>query len=279
MPRNRKDGMVDKSFPGMNNLLIDFCPKRYDRAVYMNAKIDVTDFCNFIDDLKKENEGLTYFHGMSFIIGKAIYSKPKLNRFISNRTCYVHKNVSIAFTAKTEFKDEAIEYLTVQEIKPHDTLLTMSKVLKEKINKIREHKNEGGANDAIDMFGHAPKFIRTLITSWFKWFDRHGWLPKSLTDDNLYYSSCIVSNIGTFKVGAIYHHLTDIGTASALITFGEIRAEGKRKFMEVGFTIDEGIADGFYLCKSVKLIEYLFHHPEFLLDEACNKVSIPKEEL
>lgn len=278
MPRNRKDGYVDKTFHGMNNLLIDFVPKRYDGAVYINDKIDVTEFCEFIDELKKDNPGLTYFHGMSFVIGKAIYSKPLLNRFIANRTCYMHKNVSIAFTAKTEFKDEAIELLTVQEIKPDDNLLTMSAEIKKKVEKIRSCKIDGGANNLIDKVGLAPKPIRTIITCFVKWMDRHGILPKSMIEDNLYYSSCIVSNIGTFKVGGIYHHLTDFGTASALITFGEIRSEGKKKFMEVGMTIDERIADGFYLCKSVRLIEYLFHNPKYLMEEASKKVSIPKDE-
>ena len=278
MARDRKDAYVDKSIHSMNNILIDFVPKRNDGAVYMNTKVDVTEFCNFIDSLKKEHPGITYFHGMSFIIGKAIYSKPLLNRFIANRTCYIHKDVSIAFTAKTEFKDDAIEYLTVQKIEPEENVIDLSNKLKKKVDAIRNSKSEGGANDLIDKIGLATKPIRRIVTGFVMWLDRHGWLPKSIIDGNLYYSSCIVSNIGTFKVGAIYHHLTDFGTASALITFGEIKEEGKKKYMEIGYTIDERIADGFYLCKSVRLMEYMYHHPELLLEPASKKVSIPENE-
>ena len=110
-----------------------------------------------------------------------------------------------------------------------------------------------------------------------KWLDKHGWLPKSITDDNLYYSSAILSNIGTFKVGAIYHNLTNFGTASSLITFGEIVEENGRWYMEMGATIDERIADGFYFCKALKLIEYIFDTPELMLEEAGKKVSIPED--
>lgn len=271
----RRDGYKDKTIPGMNNILNDFTKTRNNSEVYMNLKVDVTEFCKFIDELKKDNPGITYFHGMSYIIGKLIYSKPLLNRFIRNKTCYVHNNVSIAFTAKTEFEDNAIEYLTVQEIKPEDTLLTMSKELKKKVDLIRSHKNQGGANDVIDVIGKAPKCLRRIVTSAVMFMDRHGILPKSLVEGNLYYSSCIVSNIGTFKVGAIYHHLTDFGTSSALITFGVIKEEGKRKYMEIGCTIDERVADGFYLCKAVRLMEYMYSNPEVLLERADKKVSIP----
>lgn len=278
MPLNRRDGYVDKTITGMNNILLDLKPNRCDSEVYINDKVDVTEFCKFIDKLKKEGNQVTYFHGMSFIIAKTIYSKPLLNRFIANRTCYMHKDVSLAFTAKTEFTDQAIEYLTVLKVEPEDNLLSVSKRLKEKVDIIRSKKSEGGANDIIDTVGFSPKPIRKTIVGMMKFLDRHGWLPKSLIEGNLYYSSCILSNIGTFKTGAIHHNLANFGTASALITFGEIREENKRKYMEVGITIDERIADGFYFCKSLRLIEYLFAHPEFMMDEASTKVSIPKEE-
>ena len=45
-----------------------------------------------------------------------------------------------------------------------------------------------------------PKFLRIPIVGILKCLDSHGMLPKSITDDNLYYSSAILSNIGTFKV-------------------------------------------------------------------------------
>ena len=144
---------------------------------------------------------------------------------------------------------------------------------------IREKKlsGKGNANGAADTLGKLPKFLRVPIVGLLKWFDSHGWLPKSLTEDNLYYSSAILSNIGTFKVGAIYHNLTNFGTASSLITFGEIVEENGKWYMEMGATIDERIADGFYFCKALKLIEYIFDTPELMLEPAGDKVSIPED--
>ena len=274
----RRDAYKVKDIHGVQNILIDFKPNRCDSAVYMNRKIDMTNFVKFMKKKKGEIEGLTYYHGIVDVMAKTIYSRPYMNRFIAGRTMYMHKDVSLAQTIKVEFEDNSIEMLMVLNIDPEDTLEDISRKTKEKVDTIRQKKLEskGNANGAADALGKLPKILRVPVVGLLKCLDSHGMLPKSITDDNLYYSSAILSNIGTFKVGAIYHNLTNFGTASSLITFGEIVEENGRWYMEMGATIDERIADGFYFCKALKLIEYIFDTPELMLEPAGKKVSIPE---
>ena len=274
----RRDGYKVKDIHGMQNILIDFKPNRCDSAVYMNRKIDMTNFVKFMQKKKKEIEGLTYYHGLVDVMAKIMYSRPYMNRFIAGRTMYMHNDVSLAQTIKVEFEEDSVEALMVIKVDPEDTLLDISRKTKEKVDTIRQKKmsSKGNANGAADTLGKLPKYIRIPIVGILKWLDSHGWLPKSITDDNLYYSSAILSNIGTFKVGAIYHNLTNFGTASSLITFGEIVEENGKWYMEMGATIDERIADGFYFCKALKLIEYIFDTPELMMEPAGKKVSIPE---
>ena len=275
---DRRDATRVRDIHGMQNILIDFKPGRCDSAVYMNHKIDMTNFVKFMNKKKKEIDGLTYYHGIVDVIAKTIYSRPFMNRFIAGRTMYMHKDVSLASSIKVEFEDSAVEALMVIKVDPEDTLLDISRKTKEKVDKIRAAKAAGSdnANGAADTLGKMPKFIRIPVVGFLKLLDKHGWLPKSLMDDNLYYSSAILSNLGTFKVGAIYHNLTNFGTASSLITFGEIKEENGRWYMEMGATIDERIADGFYFCKALKLIEYIFETPELMLEPAGEKVKYPE---
>ena len=276
---DRRDGYKVKDIHGVQNILIDFKPNRCDAAVYMNRKIDMTNFVKFIKKHKKDIDGLTFYHGIVDVMAKTLYSRPYMNRFIAGRTMYMHKDVQLAQTIKVEFEDNSVEMLMVLKVDPEDTLEDISRKTKEKVDIIRQKKLEGkgNANGAADTLGSLPKFLRVPIVGFLKWMDSHGWLPKSITDDNLYYSSAILSNIGTFKVGAIYHNLTNFGTASSLITFGEIVEENGRWYMEMGATIDERIADGFYFCKALKLIEYIFDTPELMLEPAGKKVSIPED--
>ncbi|HOB26116.1 MAG TPA: 2-oxo acid dehydrogenase subunit E2 [Bacilli bacterium] len=275
---DRKDGKRVRDIHGFQNILIDFKPNRCDSVVYMNDTIDVTNFVKYMDKLKKKEEGLTYYHGIVDIMAKTVYSRPYLNRFIAGRSMYMHNEVSLASTIKAEFEDKSVECLMVIHVGENDTLLDISKQTKDKVDKIRNRKS-GDIDSTADKIGLLPKVLRIPIIGLLKFLDAHGWLPQSLVGDNIYYSSAILSNLGTFKVGGIYHNLTNFGTSSMLITFGEIKKEenGDRYFMEMGATLDERIADGFYFCKALKLIEYMFSHPEVMMEPAGKKVSIPKK--
>lgn len=261
----------------MARLLYDFVPNRVDATVYMNRKIDVTEFVKFMKKQKKDRPDLTYFHGLIAVIGKTIYSRPKMNYFVQNRKLYSHTDVSITFVAKEKFEDESIELQTTVKIKPEDTLYNISDFIANQVKKIRASKSSG-IDNVVETLGNMPNIIRVPIMGLFKWMDKKNLLPASLREGNLYYSSMIVSNLGTFKTGAIYHHLVNFGTCSSLITFGEIVEENGKYFMEIGATIDERIADGFYFVKALKLMEYIFRNPKLIIEPLGDKVSIPETE-
>ena len=168
--------------------------------------------------------------------------------------------------------------MTCLPIEEEDTIIEVSKRLKEKIDKLRDKKstvNIDGANNVVDKIGHILRPIRSFIVGILKWWDRVFGLPGSIADENIYYSSMIVSNLGTFKVPGIYHNLGNLGTSSGLVSFGEIREENGKFKMNLGITLDERIADGFYFCKALKAIEYLFAHPELMMEPASKQFEIP----
>lgn len=274
---DRRDAYRVRDINGFQYVLFDFKPGRCDSAVYMNVDIDVTEFVKFIKELKKEHEGLTFYHGFVAVMAKVLYSRPFMNRFVANRKMWMHKDVSLASSIKEEFEDGSVECLMVIKVGENDTLFDISRITKEKVDKIR-NKQRGGIDGTADFLGKIPGFVRIPIIGLLKWLDKHGWLPKSLMDDNIYYSSAILSNLGTFKTNGIYHNLTNFGTSSSLITFGEVREKDGKYFMNLGATIDERIADGFYFCKALKLIEYIYAHPELLLEPAGKHVHMPVEE-
>ena len=275
---DRRDGKRVRDIHGFQNILIDFKPNRCDSTVYMNVDIDMTNFVKYMKELKKEHKDLTYFHGLVQLMGKTVYSRPYLKRFIANSTMYEHNKVQLASSIKEDFSDGSVEALMVIDVEPDDTLLDISKKTHEKVDKIR-HKQSADIDGTADMVGKLPLFLRKIVTGFFKWLDKHGWLPKSLMDDNIYYSTAILSNLGSFKTNGIYHNLTNFGTSSMLITFGEIKEVSKGKWMmNFGATLDERIADGFYFCKALKLIEYMCANPEILMEKASKKVSIDKKD-
>ena len=281
----RKDAKRVKNLGGMEQILIDLKPDRCDSDVFINQKMDVTELVKYVDKLKKDNSDVTYFHTFVMAIGKTLYNRPKLNRFVANRHVYEHNNVVVSFVAKVSFDDKSEEVMIMVPIDESDNLLSISKKIKDKVSgfRNRETKKEG-ANSAIDVLGKLPNLIRVPVVGTLKWCDKKGFLPGSLTSDNLYYSSIIVSNLGSIKCGAIYHNITNFGTCSSLITMGEIKDEeviinGKkeiRKLCEFGMNFDERIADGYYFVKSAKILQHIFDNPK-LLEDAANIKIVMKE--
>ena len=121
--------------------------------------------------------------------------------------------------------------------------------------------------------------IRSSLVGILKWVDCKFGLPGSIADENIYYSSIIVSNLGTFRTPGIYHNLANLGTSSGLATFGEITEVDGKYTMNLGITLDERIEDGFYFCRALKAIEYLFAHPELMMEAASKDFEIPDNVL
>ncbi len=284
----RIDAKRVKDVLGTEQMQIDLKPQRSISTVYCDYKMDVTKLHEYIKKKKKEKgwEDLTYFHAFLTGLGRVVYHRPKLNRFVANRHIWEHNDVILSFVAKIAFEDKSEELMMQIFFKDNDNLQTVSKKIYDKVHKIRSGKSEkGGANDAVDKLAKLPNPIRIPVMGFLKWLDKIGKLPRSLQEDNLYYSSMIVSNLGTLKCDAILHNINDFGTVSVFTTMGEVKEEDvyidgkkeKRLMCGFGINLDERVADGYYFIKSVKMLQYLFDNPELLEQDMKEEIDLPKE--
>ena len=284
---DRKDAKKVRNLDGLHNVMIDIKPERCDSDVYMNKEIDVTKLIKYVEKYKKEHpdDKITYFHAFAMAFAKTIYNKPLLNRFVANRTFYDRNDVIIAFVAKIAFEEDSEEVMINIKVDKDDNIFTLRDKITKRVAKIRNSKKgekKENTNNIVDVVGKLPKLIRMIVTGALK-FDKHGWLPESITKDNLYYSSVILSNLGNFKIGSIYHNIVNFGTSSIIATMGMIHKskvidkDGKEKIIDVcdfGVNMDERIADGYYFAKSIKVLEYILDNPELLEDRADARIEI-----
>ncbi len=283
--RDRRDAKYIK-MPAMMRLLT-YLTDRQDADVYMNKKIDVTELVKYMKKKKLENSDITYFHAFSIAIAKVIYNRPKLNRYIINHKCYQRDDVILTFTAKVDYSDDAKEVMSLIKVDEKDNINTLSDKIKEKVNTFRNKKQQNSSDDSLDILDKFPGWmLKFIIAPVAKFMDRHDLLPNSLNNDLLYNSTVILSNLGSIKCGAIYHHLTNFGTNGILITIGNIHKEqvvmpnGKveiRDIVEFGINLDERIADGVYFSKAVNLLDYIMGHPETLERDANERIEEKKD--
>ena len=266
---------------GFDRFLYYLKPRRSDSEVYISREIDVTNLKKYIDLKKESGEKITYFHAFSTAITKVIYNRPYLNRFIIKGNKYERNEVKLSFVAKTDFTDDSNEFMNVVTVDKEDNLNTISKKITGDVEKIRSNKGNSADNLVITL-GKLPKWLFAFIVWFIKRLDNNDLLPSSLTNNSLYHSTIILSNLGSIHCGAIYHNLTNFGTNSILATMGEVKEVAKvidgkiekRWVCDFGITLDERIADGVYYAKAVNLLEYILDNPKMLEGEINDKINM-----
>ena len=155
-----------------------------------------------------------------------------------------------------------------------DTVFDVSKKIIGDVAEARKSEHAtGGIDELLDKFAALPRPLLAGSVRLIRYLDFWGKNPDFLTDGDPNYSTILVSNLGSIKCPAVYHHLNNYGTNSIMVTIGTLHKEEVlmedghkeiRDVIDIGATLDERIADGFYFARSLKLIRHLFENPELL---------------
>ena len=283
-PGDRYDGRWVKDLTGLTTIMMHIMPNRTESEVYLNEKVDATEVMRF---LEKKNAShpeykTTIFHALLIAVARMLRERPKMNRFIQGRRMYERYEVSLSFLAKRRFTDGAEEAFMFFVPKDEDNLDSLSFEVAGKIHETRKSETAtGGMDSVVNGFAKIPRLLLMLVVRIIRYLDFWGVNPRALTTGDSNYSSVLLSNLGSIRGPAVYHHLNNYGTNSIMITVGTLHKEEMvmpdghkeiRDVLDIGATIDERIGDGFYFVRSLKLVEYLFAHPE-LLDRPLGEPS------
>ena len=280
---DRRDGRRIK-MPGLQTVMTTLMPNRTDCEVFLNDKIDVTELMNYLEEKNAADPSLkrTFFHCAVTMAARMVRERPVLNRFVQGSRIYERYEISIAFVAKRKFEDNAEETLLFFVPKDDDTLDDVSRMIVGDVTEARKSEHAtGGVDELLDKFAAMPRLLMMFLIRIIRWMDFWGVNPKFITEGDPNYSTIFLSNLGSIKCPAVYHHLNNYGTNSIMITIGTIHEEEAlmpdhtkeiRKFVDLGVTIDERIGDGFYFARSLKLLHHMCAHPE-LLDKPVGEHS------
>lgn len=271
---DRKDGYLLRDLDSMHFITPLIYPNRCDNEAYVSETVDLTRINEYLSVKNSENPEFPYtmFHLIVAALMKTITLRPKLNRFIANKNTYQRNVVSSSFVVKKLFHDDAEEALAFLYAKEGSTLESLHDDLYRQISACRsEHVDE--STDAMNILNKMPRFLSKFLVWILTRLDIHGWIPQSIIATDPYYSSVVLSNVGSIKLKSGYHHLTNWGTCSIFCLIGEksvrpvFASDGTmemREMVDLGLTIDERLADGYYYAKSIRLLKYLLQNPELL---------------
>lgn len=277
---DRKDAYLVRNPDPMHVLMARVLDNRTANEAVMSDQIDLTAAEAYLARRNAENPQykFTLFHLVVAAFAKTVALRPKMNRFFQNNRLYERENITFAFVVKNKFADNAGESLVIMKVDESDGAASPMDQAHDYIcsqtYKVR-HEVEGadGTTDFMSKLTSLPGFVLSAAVGVIRFLDRRGRLPEAISSISPYNSTVFISNLGSIKMSADYHHLANFGTNSIFVIIGEkkltpyYQTDGSMEMhmaLELGITIDERIADGFYFAKSVKLLNHILIHPELL---------------
>ena len=277
---DRKDGKLIRDLDPMHVITPILYPNRCDNEAFISERIDLAPIRAYLEKINKDEEEFPYtvFHIFVTAVIKVLTLRPKMNRFVANKLMYQRNEVSASFVVKKLFSDDGAEALAIIHAEDEDTRESLHQKLYQQISVSRSDVIDR-SSESMDIVSRMPRRLTRLFCEFCCFLDRIGKCPEVLIGTDPYYTSCVLSNLGSIKLKSGYHHLTNWGTCSLFVLIGEIKNTASldennetviKETVDIGLTVDERLADGYYYSKTVRLLKKLLAEPE-LLDLPMNE--------
>lgn len=281
---DRKDGYWLRDLDALHAFTPYLMPNRTENEAFIQEQIDLTNILAYLEKKNAQQPEYKYtiFHVITAALAKTLTLRPKMNRFVKGNRMYERNELTFAFVVKKQFADEAHEALAFLSFDENCTVDSVHDKIMNEIYSCRSEKLDN-STASMDVLTKLPRFVLRFIIGILNLLDYYGKVPNSLIKADPNYASVFMSNLGSIGLKAGYHHLNNWGTNSIFVTIGEkamrpvYDAQGNeeiRPVLELGLTLDERIADGYYYAKTVKLVKHLLQNPELLERPAHEEVAL-----
>ena len=271
---DRKDGRLLRSLPALNKFIPYVMTTRNDACNYYEESFEVSavDKC-----LRQERvngyKGIGFLHFLIAAYIRCVSMLPGINRYVAGRRIYARNTITVVLAVKRSLSVESSETTIKVDFEPTDTIFDVYRKMNEKIDEIKSGIESNNTEDVAEVFSKMPRFLIRMALGIFRVMDYFGWIPQTLLDASPFHGSLVITDLGSLRIGPVFHHIYNFGNVSQFISFGakrstyELDRTGqpvKKKYLDVKFTTDERIVDGHYYSQFLQAYRYIFAHPEIL---------------
>ena len=263
----------------IQQFMTDLLGERVANEAVCKFDIDMEALDAFIEKKNSENPEFkyTFFHVFCAALGRSVAERPRMNYFIRNGHYYERKEISFTAIAKKQKKDGAEEGMIIMKYDKNSDESPVSQmhnsICKQVYNIRKSEESHDDTTKIMQTLVNLPRPIYKLVMATIRTLDRKGRLFKDFVEANPYSKTCFISNLGSIKMDAEYHHLSNFGSNSFFAIIGKktkkpvFNDDGTfemRQFLPISFTIDERIGDGVYFANTIRIFKAYMMRPELL---------------
>lgn len=271
---DRKEGRLLRSLPAFAKFVPFIMPTRNDACNQYEESFEVSDVDRRLRKLRVDgNKGIGILHFIIAAYIRGVSMLPGMNRFVVGRRIYARDNIEVVMTVKRSLAIDATETTIKVVFEPTDTIFDVYRKMNEKIDEIKTVEGNNNTEDVAEAMCKAPRFLLRFALTILRIMDYFGWLPQSLLYASPFHGSMIITDLGSLRIGPIYHHIYNFGTLPVFISFGakrhayELDRHGNmvdRKYVDCKFVMDERTVDGHYYAQFLQAFRYICQHPEIV---------------
>ena len=271
---DRKEGRLLRSLPAFAKFVPFIMPTRNDACNQYEESFEVSDVDRRLRKLRVDGyKGIGILHFIIAAYIRGVSMLPGMNRFVVGRRIYSRDNIEVVMTVKRSLAIDATETTIKVVFEPTDTIFDVYRKMSEKIDEIKTVEGNNNTEDVAEAMCKAPRFLLRFALTILRIMDYFGWLPQSLLDASPFHGSMIITDLGSLRIGPIYHHIYNFGTLPVFISFGakrhayELDRHGNmvdRKYVDCKFVMDERTVDGHYYAQFLQAFRYICQHPEIV---------------
>jgi hypothetical protein len=286
----RPDGDLVKDESFVRRMIPYLMRGRNEAAVYHDEVVDLTRFRPWLREYNRSHPDnpITLFHVVLHAIGKGFFGRPGMNRFISGGRIYQRRGVHLSFAAKKKFDAKSPLTTVKMECFEKEPFGDFVRRLKELLGEGRSDK-ERTVDKEVRWALKLPGVVLRGALALVRFLDRVNLLPGGMIKNDPMYCSAFVANLGSVGIDRTYHHLYEYGTASLFCVIGVPRktlvvgTDGQpivKEMVEMRWSFDERINDGFYCALALRVCSRIIEDPEKHLGPATPEDKdngVPKE--
>ncbi len=265
----RADGKRVKNVDPMYTLAPYFMRTRSDAQNAITVTVPYENVHDYVLECRKRGFRTSHLAVVISAIVRTVSEFPQLNRFVVNSKIYAHNELKIGMVVLRP--DGGNPSMSKMQFDLYDTVYDVN----DRMEAFIAENNKVESNTKVDkLFGVLLSCgpLMRFVLGTLRFLDKHGWLPKLITDLSPFHGSLVFTNLASIRTNHIYHHVYDFGTMGMVIAMGNNIETPKQKKGEIylqkeipfGIVMDERLADGHTYARAFARIEAYLRDPSLL---------------
>jgi hypothetical protein len=271
LPRRRSDGTLVRNAHPYRKMIPFLMPGRNESIVLYEDYADAARLEGYLARLR-DTGGVDadVTHCLVAAVAQSLGAHPELNRFVVGKRLYQRDAPTVTFSMKRKRLDRAAKLAAVKvRLSGTESFEEICRVINERVGTERS-RAKTFADKELGLLTRLPRPVLSLCLRVLGWLDYHNLAPASLLEQDAFYASAFIANLGSLGMNAGYHHLYEYGTCPLFMTVGRIEerpwvVDGEivvRRVLPIRWSYDERVDDGLTAKRGMDAVRDRLENPE-----------------